>query len=201
MQFVKTWFLRLTEGIAALLLAAIFLTFLAQIFARYVSELAWLMPIPFVAAWMESVDPLGWTVNLISLLWVWAVFFGCSFLVREHHHVTFDILYLSLPQRWKKLLTFVSVGAVLAILIWSFPATWDAIMANRLKELKTIQTLRIPITGDKIAVKWLFFTYILFLVVLFVRYSWHLVHVAMRGLPPEDQDPGEQGPPKRAETP
>ncbi len=189
---LRTWFLRLTEGIAALLLAAIFLTFLAQIFARYISELAWLMPIPVISNWMASVEPLGWTVNLISLLWVWAVFFGCSFIVRETNHVTFDILYLSLPPIWKKVFTFIGIGAVLAILIWSFPATWEAIMANRLKELKKIQTLRVPITGDKIAVKWLFFTYILFMIVLTLRYGWHLIRVTIWGLPLEDQGPEEQ---------
>lgn len=191
MTFIKTWFLRLTEGIAACLLAAIFLTFLAQIFARYVSDLAWLVPIPLISNWMASVEPLGWTVNLISLLWVWTVFFGCSFIVRETNHVTFDIIYLSLPSVWKKVLTFLGIGAVIALIIWSFPATWEAIMANRLKELKKIQTLRIPITGDKIAVKWLFVSYILFMIVLVLRYLWHLISVAISGLPLEDQDPGE----------
>lgn len=193
MQFAKTWFLRIAEGIAATLLAAIFLIFLIQVLARYTPEIAWLVPIPAISNWMLGVKPLGWTVNLISLLWVWAVFFGCSFIVMEKHHVTFDILYLSLPARWKKIVTFLGIGAVLIMIIWSFPPTWDSIMENRLKDLKKIQTLRIPITGDKIAIKWLFFPYILFMILITVRYGWHAIRVAIWGLPPEDHDPNEAG--------
>ena len=192
MQFARTWFLRITEGIAAALLAAIFIIFIVQVFARYTPELAWLIPVPSISNWMLSVKPLGWTVNLISLLWVYAVFFGCSFVVRESNHVTFDILYLSLSARWKKIFTFISIGAEIAIMIWAFPATWEAIMANRLKELKKIQTLRLPITGDKIAIKWLFFSFILFMTTLILRYTAHLVRVAFWGLPPEDHDPAEE---------
>ena len=98
MKVISKWFSRSTEFIAAMMLAAIFFTFLVQIFTRYSAKIAWLMPIPPISAWMSSLQPLGWTVNLISLLWVWVVFFGCSFIVRERDHVTFDILYFLNPS-------------------------------------------------------------------------------------------------------
>ena len=60
------------------------------------------MPIESVSNWMSSVEPIGWTINLISLLWVWLIFFGCSFVVKERDHVTFDILYLALPDHLRK---------------------------------------------------------------------------------------------------
>ena len=42
-------------------------------------------------------------------------------------------------------------------------------------DLKKIQTLRIPITGDKIAIKWLFAPYVILMVALVVRYIFVLV--------------------------
>ena len=76
------WFTRGTEFIAAALLAAMFLTFLIQIFSRYV-----------------MLTPFGWTLELCLILWVWIVFFGNAFIVTERDHVTFDIFYLAAPQK------------------------------------------------------------------------------------------------------
>ena len=42
-------------------------------------------------------------------------------------------------------------------------------------DLKKIQTLRIPITGDKIAIKWLFAPYVILMVALVVRYVFVLI--------------------------
>ena len=62
-------------------------------------------------------------------------------------------------------------------MIWSLGPVWDAIFGSRLMELKKIQTLRIPITGDRIAMKWLFAPYVLLMVVLIVRYSYSVVEL------------------------
>ncbi|EBA16105.1 Tripartite ATP-independent periplasmic transporter, DctQ component [Roseobacter sp. SK209-2-6] len=174
---------RVADFIAAMTLAAVFVTFLIQIFSRYAAKIAWLMPIPPISNWMVSLEPIGWTVNLISLLWVWIVFFGCAFIVKERDHVTFDVLYLATPRRTQRILALVSALGLIAAMLYSFPATWDAIFGNRLMELKKIQTLRMPITGDKIAIKWLFAAYILLMVTTILRYLWRLYSVARHGLP------------------
>ena len=41
-------------------------------------------------------------------------------------------------------------------MLYSLPAVWETVFDNRLMNLKKIQTIRMPITGDKIAIKWLF---------------------------------------------
>ena len=186
MTFIKTWFLRLCEFVAAMLLAAIFFIFILQIVARYMSKLAWLMPIPGISSWMASVEPLGWTINLISLLWVWAIFFGCACIVREREHVTFDILYQSAGRRVKLAMTVIALTVIIVLLLWSFGPTWETIMANRLMVLKKIQTLRVPITGDKIAIKWLYAAYIFFMGLIILRYLWGLM-TALMGRPPETE--------------
>ena len=177
------WLSRIAEIIAAFLLAAIFLTFLIQIFSRYAAKIAWMMPIPPIADWMATLQPIGWTVNLISLLWVWAVFFGCAFVVRERDHVTFDILYLSMPRAGRRILAYMSSIGIVAAMLYALPAMWDVVFNNRLMELKKIQTLRVPITGDQIAVKWLFASVVLLMAVAVIRYSWQIIKITRDGPP------------------
>ena len=160
---------RLAEAIAAIALAAIFIVFLLQIFTRYSGKLSQWMPVENLSLWMSEIEPLRWTVYLISLLWVWLIFLGCSFLVRERDHVAFDILYQAAPPRLRKIMTILGAIILIAVMLISLPATWDAIMANRLMELKKLQTLRLPITGDKIAIKWLFFPYLVLMALLIIR--------------------------------
>ena len=170
MNTITKWFTRITEFIAAMALAAIFITFLLGIFFRYT---------PFL-------EPIGWSVVLISLLWVWLIFFGCAFIVRESDHVTFDVLYLSAPRKVRKILALITAILMIAAMVWSFPAVWDAIFGNRLMELKKIQTLRVPITGGKIAIKWLFAPFVLLMVVVTLRYLWRIVTIFRFG-PPETE--------------
>ena len=179
---------RVTEFIAAMALAAIFLIFLLQIFTRYAPKIAWLMPIPPIADWMSSLEPIGWTVNLISLLWVWIIFFGCSFFVRERDHVAFDIVYHAMPAGGRKILAIAGSVILIGVFAYSFLPTWDAIMGSRLMELKKIQTLRMPITGDKIAIKWLFAAYILLMVAVMSRYLWRLIETIRFGAPEGNQE-------------
>jgi|TARA_B100000902_G_scaffold114520_1_gene115560 C4-dicarboxylate transporter DctQ subunit len=183
MQNFARWLTRGCEFIAAIILAAIFIIFLLQIFARYTSKIAWMMPIEQVSNWMLSVEPLGWTLNLISLLWVWLIFFGCSFVVRERDHVTFDILYLALPDHLRRIAIIIVSLTMIFALLWSFLPTWDAIFGSRLMELKKIQTLRIPVTGDKIQIKWLFASYITLMIVVLLRYTWICYEVSVKGPP------------------
>ncbi len=183
MNAISKWFFRGTEFVAAMVLAAIFVTFLIQIFSRYAAKIAWLMPIPPISDWMASLQPIGWTVNLISLLWVWVVFFGCAFIVRERDHVTFDVLYLALPKAGRIVLAYLTAIGMLAGLLYALPAIWDAVFNNRLMDLKKIQTLRLPISGDQIAIKWLFASVVLLMIVTILRYTWRLVTIARDGPP------------------
>ena len=75
--------------------AAMFCTFLLQIFSRYVLQ-----------------APFGWTLELCLILWVWIVFFGNAFLVRERDHVTFDIFYLAARGRLRQILALIAAGVM-----------------------------------------------------------------------------------------
>lgn len=170
MSRLLKWFTRGAEFIAAMALAAIFVTFLLQILFRYV---------PFL-------EPIGWSVVLISLLWVFVIFFGCSFIVREADHVTFDVVYLGVPRPVRKVLALITAVLMIAAMLYSLPAVWETVFANRLMELKKIQTIRMPITNDKIAIKWLFAPFVMLMIVVTIRYIWRIYTVIRFG-PPETE--------------
>ena len=170
MKKLQKWFTRGAEFIAAMSLAAIFFTFLLQIQFRYV---------PFL-------EPIGWSVVLISLLWVFVIFFGCAFIVREADHVAFDVLYLAAPRRVRKVLALISAVLMVIAMLYSLPAVWETVFANRLMDLKKIQTIRMPITGDKIAIKWLFAPFVMLMIVATLRYLWR-IYTVLRFGPPETE--------------
>ena len=165
------WSNRLANFALASTLAIIFITFLAQIFARYAPKLALFIPFENLALWLGSIEPIGWTVNLISLLWVWLIFLGCSLVVRERDHVVFDVFTQAMTPKWSLVCRIVVALTVVVAMLWSFTPVWDAIFGSRLMDLKKIQTLRVPITGDKIAIKWLFAPYVILMLALIVRYA------------------------------
>ena len=171
---LKIRFFHFSEFIAAMALAAIFIIFLLQIFTRYASKISWIIPLPIISDWMNSLQPIGWTVNLISVLWVWIIFFGCSFFVRDREHVVFDLLVLGVPPKIQRIFLILVALFMITIMLYSFGPTWDAIFGSRLMELKKIQTLRIPISGDKIPIKWLFAPYIILMLAVICRYSFQL---------------------------
>ncbi|WP_298963893.1 TRAP transporter small permease [uncultured Roseibium sp.] len=157
-----------TEFIAATMLAAMFLTFLLQIFSRYVLH-----------------APFGWTLELCLILWVWIVFFGNAFLVRERDHVTFDILYLAAPARFRRILALISAAAIVIGLAWSFLPTWDYIDWMKIRKTTTVRN---PFTGDKIPMRTIFSIYALFMIVVTARYAWRFVDVLRFGPPDDDHE-------------
>ncbi|MDH3659038.1 MAG: TRAP transporter small permease [Alphaproteobacteria bacterium] len=166
MTFLKTWFPRGAEFIAAAMLAAMFLTFLLQIFSRYVLQ-----------------TPFGWTLELCLTLWVWIVFFGNAFIVKERDHVTFDIFYLAAPRKVRQALALISAAAIVIGMVWAFLPTWDYI--NWMKMRKSA-TLKIPL-------RTIFSIYALFMIAVAARYAWRFYTVWKSGPPDSDHEiPGHE---------
>ena len=166
-QFLK-WFTRGTEFIAATMLAAMFVTFLLQIFSRYV-----------------LLTPFGWTLELCLILWVWIVFFGCAMLVRERDHVTFDIFYLAAPRKLRQVLALITCVSIVAGMAWAMLPTLDYINWMKIRNTTTVEN---PFTGSKIPMRTIFSIYAVFMVTLIVRYTWRFVEVLRKGPPDEDHE-------------
>lgn len=168
MKTISTWFRHGTEAIAASFLAAMFITFLLQIFSRYVLK-----------------TPFGWTLELCLILWVWIVFFGCAFLVRENDHVTFDIFYLSAPRRVQKVLALISAAAIATGMLYAFLPTWDYIDWMKMRKTTTVRN---PLDGNKIPMRTIFSIYALFMLVVAARYIWRFLDVLRNGPPEADHE-------------
>ena len=147
------------EFIAAAMLAAMFLTFLLQIFSRYVLQ-----------------TPFGWTLELCLILWVWIVFFGNAFVVGEKDHVTFDIFYLAAPRRVRQILALISAVAIIVGMAWSLLPTWDWIDWLKIKKSAVL----------KIPLRTVYSIYAVFMVAIILRYGWRIVDVIRNG-PPDDE--------------
>lgn len=163
MTRVHRWAAHGAEFIAAAMLAAMFFVFLLQIFSRYV-----------VGA------PLGWTLELILILWVWIVFFGNAFIVRERDHVSFDILYLAARRPTRRVFALISAAAIAGAMIWSLLPTWEYI--DFLKIRKTT-TVREPFSGEKIPLRTIFSIYMVFMVAVAARYIGRFVYLLVKGPP------------------
>ena len=166
MRYLVKWFSRGTEFVAATMLAAMFITFLLQIFSRYVLH-----------------QPFGWTLELCLILWVWIVFWGNAFLVRERDHVTFDILYLAAPRRVRIMMGLIAAGAIVAGTIWAAYPTWDYVDFMRIRRTMTVEN---PFTGQKIRMRTIFYIYLIFMAAITLRYTWRFVSILRNGPPDEE---------------
>jgi C4-dicarboxylate transporter DctQ subunit len=168
MSTILKWFTRAAEFIVAGLLAAMFVVFLLQVFSRYV-----------------LLTPFGWTLELILIFWVWIVFFGCAFVVREKDHVTFDILYLAAPRRTRQIMAIAAAAAVVIGMIYTYLPTWDYIDWMRRRGTTTVKN---PFTGTKIPMRTILIVYMIFMTALIGRYTWRIIDIIRNGPPDEDHE-------------
>lgn len=157
-----------TEGAAALLMAAIFCTFIVQIAVRYIVGSEW-----FSAATGGAVDAadFGWTVEFILVLWLWIIFWGNAFIVRDNDHVTFDIFYGGASRRARKIMTIFG-SVVIVVAMWaSIEPTYERMRILRLKSSATLPVKMLDIYA----------IYFLFLAGVGLRYLWRIAEVIRHG--------------------
>ena len=157
----KSWLLHAAEGVAATMLAAMFLTFILQIFSRYI-----------------LVEPYGWTLELCLALWVWIVFFGNAFVVQHNDHVIFDVLYHAVPPGTRRVFSMIGAAAIVIGLGVSLYPTWDYIDFLKIKKSAT---LRIPMRS-------IFSVYAVFIVAVVLKYAYRFIRIARHGLPSEEME-------------
>lgn len=152
------------QAVAAAMMAVMFLTFVLQIFIRYSARLEWL---PDYLPFLEPTR-FGWTLELCLVLWLWLVFWGNAFVVRDSDHVRFDILYSRVSLRTRRIFVIVFGLAIAIGLAVSIEPTWAKFYILRLKKTATLSSL----FGDGIRMRDLYVVYMLFLVAVSARYFW-----------------------------
>lgn len=150
------------ENVAVILLTAMFATFIVQIVSRYALN-----------------APVGWTVELCTTLWLWTVFWGSAFCLDDRDHVKFDVVYLAMNQRVRRIM---ALGAALAIaggMLAALPASIDYITFYKIKKSAVL----------RIRLDYVFSIYGVFAVAVVTRYLWRAWSL-MRGGSPDDVAPG-----------
>lgn len=160
-RMLRRLLLKGAEGVAAAMLAAMFLTFVLQIFSRYVMN-----------------EPFGWTLEVCLTLWLWLVFWGNAFVVRHEEHVIFDMIYHAVRPGKRRVLALLGSASIVIGLAVSLYPTWDFIDFLKIKK-STI--LRIPM-------RTVFSIYAIFLVTAIIGYSWRFIRIVRHGLPEEHSD-------------
>lgn len=183
MKTIVKWLRRGTEFVAAMMMAAMFLTFILQIAVRYSAKLDWL------AKAFPILEPsrYGWTLEFCLALWVWIVFWGAAFVVRERDHVTFDIIYGHVSPKARRWFAMLGGIAVCAGLLWSVEPTWSKFFILRLKKTATLDNL----LGDWVRMRDIYSIYIVFLIVVAARYGWRAISAFRHGA--DIDQPGHDG--------
>jgi TRAP-type C4-dicarboxylate transport system permease small subunit len=142
----------LTDKVAVALMATMFVSFLLQIFFRYVLN-----------------RPLGWTEEVTVLCWVWVVLWSAAFLLSDAEEVRFDIVYSAVPHSLRRVFVVVSSVALIILLAISVPATWRYIAFMK-REHSAYLHIRFDI---------LYSIYLVFVAVVIVKHL-HLAVLAIR---------------------
>lgn len=141
-------FLRgLADAVPAILLAAMFLCFIIQVFMRYVMD-----------------SPVGWTVEVCVIAWLWILLWGQSVSAEERDEIRFDIVYGSVSpavRRWFRILFSVFLVGIYA---WSLPALWDFVTFMKIQKTSYLD----------IRFNWVYSVALIFSAVTILRYLWIL---------------------------
>lgn len=135
----------LSDAVPALLLGAMFISFIVQVFMRYVMN-----------------QPVGWTVETCFIAWIWIVLWGQSASAREEDEIRFDIVYSSVRPALRRLFRMIFATFLVVVYAVSLPAHWDYVDFMAIEETSYLD----------LPFNWVFSVLILFLVVSILRYAW-----------------------------
>jgi TRAP-type C4-dicarboxylate transport system permease small subunit len=96
------------EDVAVALSAVMFAAFIVQIASRYLFN-----------------APTDWTFEIIMISWVWLIFWGSAFLLKDGDHVKFDVLYNLGSEKTRRVLSLIVAVALAGILLLSAGPTWS----------------------------------------------------------------------------
>ena len=161
MTAAVNWLRGRAENMAVGLLAAMFISFILQIFYRYVVN-----------------EPLTWTLEACLLTWLWLVFWGAAFLLRDRDHVRFDIFYAGVSPGLRRLFALISAVAIVAGFASAFPATYDFISFMSIESSSSLG----------IRLDYVFAAYLLFAAAVIIRYALRTIRL-VRGLPVDPPEP------------
>ena len=139
---MRVWLKRGADALGVALFAALFLTFIVQITARFVFD-----------------RPLPWTDELAVILYVWVILWAAAFMVPARDHVVFDLLYNTMGPRTRRAMLLVGSVMIGSLSAYAVPGSWDYV---RFMAREGTPVLGLPFS-------WVFIPFVLLLLALAVR--------------------------------
>ncbi|PHP65902.1 C4-dicarboxylate ABC transporter permease [Zhengella mangrovi] len=133
---------RYGEHVTAFLLGSMFVVFILQIVFRYFLDL-----------------PVGWTVEWVTIAWLWGILFSFAFVIRTGDMIRLDIVYSAVPRGVRRafdVFTGLTCAAIFAI---TLPKAWEYV---DFMKIERTAYMRWPFN-------WVFAIYIPFHVAVIVR--------------------------------
>lgn len=157
------WLRRRADNVVVVLLATMFVTFILQIFFRYVVD-----------------QPLGWSEEVIVTVWLWTVLWGAAFVISESEEIRFDIVYSNISEGYRRVFTVITGTILIVVYGISLPAAYSYVSFMKVERSAY---LHIPINV-------LYSVYVMFAVASIVRYAF-LALRAIKGAPSPQTNPAE----------
>jgi C4-dicarboxylate transporter DctQ subunit len=151
------WLRRRAENFLVMLLSIMFVSFIIQIFYRYILN-----------------NPIGWSEEVIVTTWMWTVLWGAAFVLSEAEEIRFDIIYSNISEKWRRVFTGLTGIAIVILYGISLPAAYSYVTFMKVERSAY---LHVPINI-------MYSVYIFFTVASIVRYAWLVYHATQRGKPP-----------------
>jgi TRAP-type C4-dicarboxylate transport system permease small subunit len=155
------WLQRRAENVLAALLGVMFFAFIVQIVFRYFFNL-----------------PVGWTIELTVITWLWLVLWGAAFVVKESEEIRIDLVTSLVGRRARVVMALLAAVAIVFLYGISLPASWSYVSFMKVEKSSYL----------KIPMNWLYSIYLFFVLAVIVRYLW-LLWELVRGKAPEEADP------------
>ncbi len=138
---------RTADAFGVLLFALLFLVFVIQIAARFIFN-----------------QPLAWTDEAATMLYLWAVLWGAAVVCRDKEHVAFDLLYQKAMAPTRRSMALAAAVLVGGLAAWALPGSLDYIWFMR-RESTAVMGLPFH---------WVFLPFGLLLIALVLRYVWRV---------------------------
>ncbi|MDP1953843.1 MAG: TRAP transporter small permease [Polaromonas sp.] len=139
---------RFAEGVAALLLAVIFVAFIVQITMRYLFN-----------------APVGWTTEVSLAAWLWLVLWGAAFVLKDDEEIRIDLVPARAGRRTRRVIGVIAALAVIVLFGMSLPASWSYVSFMKVEKSATL--------GIRMDV--MYSIYLVFVVAVIARALRHLV--------------------------
>ena len=130
--------------VLVLMMAAMFVAFILQVAFRYALNL-----------------PLAWTDEVCTIVWLWGILWGASFVMRNREDMRFDMLYNALPRGMRRSCTLVASALIVVLLLASLPATWSFVSFMKVERSASLE----------IPMNWMFMIYPVFVVAMVIRHA------------------------------